>query len=339
MPRKSLILASVIVALHLLEAATLGTSTTGSFLANLLEILACGFAVVMAFAASRRGRGLSRPFWLLVGMGIAMWGLANLGWMYYEVVLHIEPPQASVVRFLFGFEAVLLALALFLDQDKDSPRIDVESALDFVQIGIVFFFIFLEFYFLPARQLDEHTAFLREMRVENVEDVMVVALAGFRALSARKQHLRKLFGGLTLYCLLETVFAATAQYLQSVRPTPTGTLRDLLWTLPFLVGALWASQWKADATESRGPPALRKTLGELLITNGTLVMAPLVILFEVSQFQAQWRLLRFTLLGVSIVCYAARLGISQYREAKSATEVQTHALAMESAADGISIVE
>lgn len=337
MPRKPLIFAVVIVALHLFEAAVLGTSTTGSFLANLLQILACGFAAVMAFGASRRGRGLSRPFWLLVGMGISTWGLANLGWMYYEVVLHSEPPQASVVRFLFGFEAVLLALALFLDQDKDSPRIGVETALDFIQIGIVFFFIFLEFYFLPARQLDEHTAFLREMRVENLEDVMVVALAGFRALTARKLHFRKLYGGLTLYYLIATVFAAAAQYLQSIQPTPTGTLRDLLWTLPFLVGALWAAQWEPDAAEGSSPTR-RKALSELLITNGTLALAPLIILFEVSQLQAEWRLLRFSLLGVSIVCYAARLGLSQYREAKSASEVQTHALAMESAADGISIV-
>src|SRR5215467_2993999 len=210
MPRKPLIFASIVIALHLLEAATLGTSTNGSFLANLLEILACGFAAVMAFAASRRGRGLSRPFWLLVGMGISTWGLANLGWMYYEVVLHAEPPQASVVRFLFGFQDVLIAMALFLDQDRDSPRIDVEALLDFVQIGIVFFFIFVEFYFLPAHRLDEHTAFLREMRVENLEDVMVAALAAFRALTARKQHLRKLYGGL----------AAFLSFVIMIPPTP-----------------------------------------------------------------------------------------------------------------------
>lgn len=338
MPRKSLILASVIVSLHLLEAVTLGTSTTGSFLANLLEILACGFAAVMAFGASRRERGLTRPFWLLVGAGISMWGLANLGWMYYEVVLHSEPPQASIVRFLFGFEDVFIAMALFLDQDKDSPRIDMETALDFVQIAIVFFFVFIEFYFLPAHRLDEHTAFLREMRVENLEDLMVAVLAGLRALTARKQYLRRLYGGLTLYVLLVMVFAGIAQYLQSIQSTPTGTLRDLLWTLPFLAGALWAAQWKPDASEETGFLVQRKSLSELLITNGTLTLAPLIILFEVSQLQMEWRLLRFSLLGVSIVCYAARLAISQHREAKSANEVTTHALAMDSAADGISIL-
>src|SRR6202007_1532721 len=196
---------------------TLGTSTTGSLLANLLEISACGFAAVMALGASRRGRGLSRPFWLLVGLGIAMWGMANLGWMYYEVVFLGEPPQASVVRFLFGFEDVLIALALFLDQDKDSSRLDLEALLDFVQIGIVFFFIYVEFYVLPAHRLDEHTALLREMRVENLEDVLVGALAVFRALTARKQHLRKLYGGLAAFVSFVMVSAAIAQYLQSVR--------------------------------------------------------------------------------------------------------------------------
>ena len=268
-----------------------------------------------------------------------MWGLANLGWMYYEVVLHSEPPLTSAVRFLFGFEDLLIAMALFLDQDKDSPRIRVESILDFIQIGIVFFFIFVEFYFLPAHRLDEHRAFLREMRVENVEDVMIVALAAFRALSAKRAHFRKLYGGLAVYALTVTVFASIAQYLQSVQSAPTGTLRDLLWTLPFLVAALWAAQWKPSVAEEQVPQAQRKTVGELLVTNGTLMLAPLIILFQVSQLPAEGRLLRFSLLAVSIICFAARLGISQYHEARSANDVMTHALAMDSAADGMSILE
>src|SRR5438477_9385223 len=122
MLRKPLILVAIIVALHLCEAATLGTTTTGSLLANLLEIFACGFAAAMAFGAYRRGRGLSRPFWLIFSTGIAMWGAANLGWMYYEVVLHTEPPSTSVVRFLFGLDSWRLAMSMIVSQDKSSPR-------------------------------------------------------------------------------------------------------------------------------------------------------------------------------------------------------------------------
>src|SRR5216684_7854753 len=339
MPRKILALACVVVGLHIIEALTFGTSTLGSFLANWLEILACGFAAFMAFGASRRGHGLCRPFWLIVGAGIAMWGIANLGWMYYEVVLHSEPPSASVVRFLFGLESVLFATALFLDQDKDSPRIDAESFLDFIQVGIVFFFIYLEYYYLPAHRLDDYSAFLREMRIENLEDVLLTVLAAFQALRARKQHTRKLYGGLALYLLLLTVCAATAQYLQSVKPAPTGTLRDLLWKAPFLVFAMWAAYWQPGPAAETGSRLRRKTLGELMVTNATFALAPLIILWQVSQMSAEWRLLRFSLLGVSIVCYAARLGISQYREAKSANAVLTHTLAMDSAINGMAILD
>jgi two-component system cell cycle sensor histidine kinase/response regulator CckA len=339
MPRKPLILAAVIVALHLCEAATLGTSAFGSLLANLLEIFACGFAAAMAFGAYRRGQGLSRPFWLLTGAGIAMWGVANLGWMYYEVVLGSEPPTTSIVRFLFGLEIVLIATALFLDQEKDSPRIDAESALDFIQIGIVFFFIYVEYYYLPLHRLDSQSAFLREMRIENVEDVSITVLAGFQALRARKRHTRNLYGGLALYLLFLSVCAALAQYLQSIKPTPTGTLRDLLWTAPFLVFAMWAAKWQPNPAVEAGSGLRRRTFSELMLTNATFAFAPLIILWQVSQMNGEWRPLRFSLLGISIVCYAARLGISQYREAKSANAVLTHTIAMDSAINGMAILD
>ena len=339
MPRKPLILALVIVALHLCEAATLGTSAAGSLVANLLEIFACGFAAVMAFGAHRRGRGLSRPFWLIVGAGMVMWGVVNLGWTYYEVALHSEPPTTSVVRFLFGVINMLMAMALFLDQDKDSPRIDLESVLDFIQIGIVFFFVYLEFYYLPAHRLDYQSALLRELRVENLEDATLAGLALLQALRARKRHIRKLFGGLAFYLLFSSVFAAVAQYMQSITSTPTGTPRDLLWTLPFLGSALWAAQWQPSPEEETGLRLRRKSLGELMVTNATFALAPLIILLQVSQMESEWRVVRFSLLGVSIVCYAARLGISQFREAKSANSVQTHTLAMNSAINGMAILD
>src|SRR5260370_18253115 len=95
MSRKLLVLASVIVGLHIVEALTLGTSTLGSFLANGLQIFACGFAAVMAFGASRPRRGFSRTFWLIFRASIAMWAVANLSWIYYEVVLHTETPATS----------------------------------------------------------------------------------------------------------------------------------------------------------------------------------------------------------------------------------------------------
>src|SRR5258708_24359789 len=151
-----------------------------------------------------------------------MWGVANLGWMYYEVVLDSEPPTTSIVRFLFGLEIVLIATALFLDQEKDSPRIDAESALDFIQIGIVFFFIYVEYYYLPLHRLDSQSAFLREMRIQNVEDVLITVLAGFPALPRGGRGTGGPFLGLPLFPLFPSPCAAAGPYSPRIQPTPNG---------------------------------------------------------------------------------------------------------------------
>src|SRR5580704_3953955 len=129
MSRKLLILAATIVGAHLAQALILGVSPAGTFLANLLEVSASILAAVMCFAASRRARGMARPFWALVGCGMAAWGVANLGWMYYELVLHTKPAADSAVCFFFSVHGIFFAMVLFLDQDKDSARFEPELIL------------------------------------------------------------------------------------------------------------------------------------------------------------------------------------------------------------------
>src|SRR5256714_3324279 len=337
MPRKPLVLAVVIIALPIVVVLTLNTSAAGSFLGNSLQILACGLATAMALGACRRGSGLSRPFWLLVSGGIALWGIANLGWMYYEIVLRVEPPSGSAVRFLFGTQVIFFTMALLLDQEKDSSSLDAESLLDFVQIGIVFFFIFLGFYYLPAHHMDAHRAYVREIWLETGEDITLVGLAVIQALRARTEPLRKLYSGFAAYLLFFTVSAGISNYAQSIRPTPTGTWLDLTWTLPLLFAALWAAEWKACAASPS--VARRKSFGELLLTNTTFAVAPLIVLVQVAQLGSEGRLVRFSLLGLSIVCYAARLGISQYREGKTAETLMRHNRAMDFAINGIAVLD
>src|SRR6266446_6704219 len=164
--RKLFVLALVIIALHVAAVLTLGTSPAGSLIGNLLQIASSGLAVAAVFAASQRATGLSRRFWLLVGCGLAVWGVANVGWTYYEIALHAEPPTGSVVRFLFGTQVIFWALAVFLNQDKESSTLDLESVLDFVQITIVFFFIYLGFYYIPSDHLDHANGDMVRPRLE-----------------------------------------------------------------------------------------------------------------------------------------------------------------------------
>jgi PAS domain S-box-containing protein len=339
MPRKLVIVALVIVGLHVCEVLILGTSPAGSLIANSLQMAACGTAAAMAFGAYRRARGVSRAFWIFVGLGMAMWGVANLGWIYYETLRHTEPPVDSVVGFLFDTQCAFFAMAVLLDQDKDSPNLDAESVLDFIQIAIVFFFIYLGLYYVPAQHFDEHSAALRHVWLEITEDSVLVALALIQLALARTRQVRRLYGGFAAYLLFYTACGAFNDYIQTIETTPTGTFYDLSWTIPMLAGAFWAASWQPEPASQTVRPVRRKTFGELMLTNATFTLAPLIVLVQISQLGTEWRVVRFSFLGISIVCYAARLGISQYREARSAETARRHTLAMDSAINGMAIID
>src|SRR5260221_5625560 len=100
--RKLFVLALVIIALHVAAVLTLGTSPAGSLIGNLLQIASSGLAVAAVFAPSQRATGLNRRFLLLVGGGLAVWGVAHVCLTYYEIALHARPPPGSEGCLLFG---------------------------------------------------------------------------------------------------------------------------------------------------------------------------------------------------------------------------------------------
>jgi PAS domain S-box-containing protein len=339
MSRKLPILALFVIGLHACEVLIFGTSATGSLIANSLQLIACGIGTATTLAASRRGRGLSRPFWLLISAGLVTWGIANLGWMYYENWLHVAVPELSTVRFLFDSQGVFFAIALFLDKERDSPRIDLETLLDSVQIAIVFFSAFFGMYYVQLLSgASSPNAELFMTWIFEVINVVLTVLAGILAMSAHTRRLRSLYGGLTLFLLVNAIGSGIADYMQSLHDVQTGTWYDIGWTVPFLACAIWASRWK-EAAETTEATAFRgKSLAAVAVKNAMLALAPLTVLAVVAQLAPEWREVGFVLLGVSITCYAARLVVSQYREVKAAAAVRRHTLAMDSAMDGMAIV-
>ncbi len=332
------IVALFVVGLQVGEILILGTSPAGSLTANSLQLVACAIGAAMAFGASQRGRGLSRPFWQLIALGLATWGVANLGWMYYENYLHRQPPALSIVRMLFDSQGVFFAIALFLDKEKDSPRFDAETLLDSLQIAIVFFSAFFGLYYVQVLSgvSVAGSELLMTWTYQSINVALTLA-AVVATLSVRTRRLRSLYGGLTVFLLINTVSSGIADYMQSIANVPTGTWCDIGWSLPFLACAIWASRWQEPAEEETSQPR-SKTLGALAVKNVMLALAPLIVLVVVAQLAAEWRWIGLLLLGASITCYAVRLGVSQYREATAAEVVQRDTLAMDSAMDGMAIV-
>lgn len=339
MPRRLLIAVLGLMALHAAVIVWLGPSAAGSLLANSIEVAFSAIAATLCFFTGRRGEGLSRPFWRLTGYGMAMWGIANLGWMYYEVVLRTEPPIGSVVRFLFAVHAIFFAMALFLDREKDASKLDVESVLDFAQLAIVFSLIYLGFYYVPSLHSDAHSAMIRQTWVEIGEDAALLILAGLQYARTRTKRTRDLYGGLAIFLALYTAGAAISDYQALTQEPPTATWWDFCWTLPLIYAIYWAATWRPEPGDFEEFAPARRTIGATLITNTTFALAPLIVLLETAQLGAGWRYFSSAMLGVSILCFAARVALSESLEAKSAEDVRRHALALDSAMDGMAIID
>ena len=338
-PRSLAYMAALVVTLHVCSIVFLGTSPAGALIGNLLQIFCSMLAAIMCFRAARKSSGFTQSFWTLVGFGIGIWGVGDLGWTYYESLLRSEPPAGSLIRFLFDTHGMFFVMAIFLNQEKQDSRVDVPEMLDFLQIGILFFLVYFGTYYLPAINLGYREALAREFDVMTAATSGIFLLAILQWRRSSTNEAKRLFGGLAAYILVYGILATMVSRLQVAHEMPTGTWYDLGWTMPLLFGAFWAATWQSAPESETQAVRRNRTLSEILVNNAMFFFAPMAILIQVAQLGPGLRGIRFTLLGVSFSCYAVRIGLTQYRQQQDEETVRRQSLAMDSSIEGIGILD
>jgi two-component system, cell cycle sensor histidine kinase and response regulator CckA len=338
-PRSLVLVALAVLAGHVFTVVFLGRSTFGSLIGNSLQIFCSFLAAAMCFRAARNSSGFTQSFWTMIGFATGVWGVADIGWTYYEVVLYREPPPGSIIRFLFDTHGMFFVMALFLNQEKTTAEVESEEMLDFVQVGILFFLIYFGMYYVPSFNLGPHSAVRREVIVADWEDAGIICLAVLQWLRGRLPEVRRLYGGLALYFLIYTFGAIIAEPLLGQDELPTGNWYDLAWSIPLLFGAFWAATWEPYVQRRPFQEKRDKSLADIVITNGMYAFLPLAILFLVSQLGPGWPFIRFGLLGVSFACYALRIALSEFQQSKSQETVRRQTMAMDTAVDGIALLD
>src|SRR5579863_1625951 len=315
--RSILVLGTGAVALHLLQELVFGTSATGSFLANVLQISCAALAAVACFAAIRRGTGFTRPFWFLIALSFLVWIAADLGWLYYESYLRISIPRNSIFHFLLDSRWFFLSIALLLDQNENSPWyfFDLASILDSLQLLIIFILIYLGWYHVPSLHGSLVLSMIRSDQIEIAGASSVVALATLQAVRARTGELRRLYLSF-LVCFVPLAAGMCFTDYRELRfsqEVPTGTLLDLWWTVPFLMTASWAARWQQHSNLFGTQPT-EQSFVSLLFENTIHAGGPLIVLLQVAELGPVWRKISFLLLGLSILAFGARLALSEFRE-------------------------
>ena len=116
---------------HIGVTAALGTQSPGPLLSDAIQFSVGALLICALWDASRRSEGLARAFWNLGTAAYLVWMIAQGMSLYNDFAGN--PAIMGITNLLFSFWFVPLAMALFLDPDHETGRLDTLMALDFGQ--------------------------------------------------------------------------------------------------------------------------------------------------------------------------------------------------------------
>lgn len=321
-PRSVWLSAAALFLLQVIVVLFLGTSYTGTLLSNCSQTLASIVAAATCLRAFRNSHGIARRYWTLLSLAFLSWALANGCWTIYENVLRISVPNPSFVRFLFFIPGGFFAMALFLSEARDSDKLSWSTLLDFFQITIVISFLYFDFYYLHALSSDAYSSAVLDGVIGACEDFLVLFIAAVRFYSTRSSVLRPLYAGSAIFMACYGPLSILADYGETVKNLPTGSWFDFCWTIPMLVGAFWAASWQQPLPDLSAKSQEDYSFSRIATRNLALGLVPLLVAVEALHLPPAWNKVGMATLILSALCYAARLILGEYREARSAVELQ-----------------
>jgi diguanylate cyclase (GGDEF)-like protein len=222
----------------------LGSAPSGTTFLDGLSLLANSLAVGCCIAASRRGRGLSRIFWLLFASASALELLGNLGWAYYRLSHAVLPNTALFPSLFYRLAAAPMAIALFLSEDVNSSKLE-----SFLNGCMVVGLVGVATYQVQMAELNAHDPKIWQLIT------MGTAVNGIMALVAIVRYsicapgsLRELFGRqaffLTVYLVISFTTSVVDAYFANIDASV-----DLIWIIPCLTTAALAVTWHSPAAD------------------------------------------------------------------------------------------
>ncbi|HTT25281.1 MAG TPA: GGDEF domain-containing protein [Candidatus Sulfotelmatobacter sp.] len=225
---------------HVGVCLSLGTKSPGPFLSDLIQLVIGGLLIASMLFAAERSEGMVRAFWRL---GISAYTLLMMaqGLSVYNDLAR-TPIVSWVTNLLFCFWFAPLAMALFLDPEHDTGRIDAILVLDFIQAMMVCVTAYVYFFYLPKSEATGEMA--RGVWAPYFAGYGLVALAFvLRSILTRSRDVRVLFGSMGLFLAFSGCVDALYEYGPG-KNLSTGQWFDLLWSFLLIVPMAIATAWK-----------------------------------------------------------------------------------------------
>lgn len=293
--------------LHVRVCVALSANSRGPLLSDLIQFAMGGLLIGSIVLAAKRSDGMARAFWQLALAAYVLWMTAQ-GFAVYND-LATTPVVSWFMNFLFCFWFAPLGMALFLDPDHETGRIDALIALDFLQGVLVCVTAYVYFFYLP--NFDVSGELPHGMWAPYFAGYGLVAVSFIlRFMVTRSRDVRVLFGSIGAL-LAVSVLIDAFYYYGPGRGLKTGQWFDLLWSALLLVPVMIAAEWKQEeAPEIALEPRPREKRIYLEISH---LLYPLLVLFMSLRIAHDHFVLAGLIVLPSFVCSTARMLVTQSR--------------------------
>ena len=291
--------------IHIGVPVFFGDRGPGPLLSDTIQFALGGLLIWAVVEAARRSEGMARAFWQLVVIAYALWMVAQGLGLYND--LSRVPVVSWITNILFSFWFAPMAMALLLDPEHETGRLDALMALDFVQGVLVCLAAYLYFFYLPH----SNTELAHEVWAPYFAGYGLVAAAFvLRGIVSRKRDVRVLFGAMGAFLALSGCADALFYYGPG-RGLKTGQWFDILWSALLLIPMAIALLWKqVEAPEiAPDPPRREKPFYAELF----YLVYPLLVLLMSLHIAQQRLALAILVVLLSFACSSTRRLVTQGR--------------------------
>src|SRR5579864_7890997 len=295
----------------------LGTSRAGTLFTNAVMIGASILAIACSIAAARRGRRVSRIFWLVFGSTFALQLIADVGWAYCRYYGVTVADAALFPSLFYRLYAAPMAIALFLSEDSHTSKL--ETFLDgCIVVGLVGLCMFQ----VQMAELAAHDAHMAQLITASVvvNGILVIAAIARFTFSAPDQ-LRGLFGRLAIYVSVYSCIAFLTSWVDAYAPRIDAYF-DLIWILTYLVAAALAITWHPSAALERPAKPRISRRAALLCFNvslATMVLGSAALGLKAVDAS---RVVGLVAVGLVLFSYVIRCALMQDKQEKYAAALQ-----------------
>jgi diguanylate cyclase (GGDEF)-like protein len=292
---------------HVVVLFGLGNHLPGTFVSDMIQLALGGLLIAALVHAAAGSEGMSRAFWHLAIVAYVFWMTAQGLSVIND--LHRTTTIPWLTNLIFCFWFVPLGMALILDPEHETGRLDSLIALDFVQGVLVCVAAYVYFFYLPKSETPGELA----------HGVWAPYFAGYglvagafilRGIISRSRDVRWLFGSMGAFLAVSGCVDALYYYGPG-QGLPTGQWFDLLWSALLVAPIAIATAWKqAEPPELSLEPPVRE---KKIYTDLFYMVYPMAVLLMSLRIAREHMGLATLVVAPSFICSSARLLITQNR--------------------------